>query len=137
MLYKAPLVVVDFGTAVTFDIISGKKEYLGGMILPGLNLSLNALFEHTALLPRVELRKPREFVGKDTKASILSGIVYGFAALADDLAARIKNKIGADARVVATGGDAKLVLEYCKSFDIIDSDLTLKGLNLIFQVRMY
>lgn len=93
-LYGAPLIVVDFGTAVTFDVISKKKEYLGGMILPGLGISLEGLFENTALLPKVKLKGPKEFIGRDTEASMLSGVVYGFASLVDGLIGKIKEKIG-------------------------------------------
>jgi len=135
ILYGAPLVVIDFGTAVTFDIISKNREYLGGMILPGLAISLDALNERTALLPKIKLSKPKEFIGRDTKASMLSGIVYGFAALTDDLAMRIKTKIGKNASVIGTGGNIDLIAKYCKIFDKIDRDLTLKGLSLIFNKR--
>ncbi|MDD4980607.1 MAG: type III pantothenate kinase [Candidatus Omnitrophica bacterium] len=133
ILYGAPLVVVDFGTAVTFDIISGKKEYLGGMILPGLKISLDALAERTALLPKISLRAPKEFIGRDTKNSIRSGLVYGFASLTDELVARIRKKIGRKAKVIGTGGDINLISGYCKRIDKIDRDLTLKGLNFIAQ----
>ncbi|MGD0336394.1 MAG: type III pantothenate kinase [Candidatus Omnitrophota bacterium] len=132
ILYGAPLVVVDFGTAVTFDVISSRKEYLGGMIIPGLQISLDVLSERTALLPKLKLAAPVEFIGRDTKNSILSGIVYGVACLADELSRRIKEKIGR-AKVIGTGGNIKLLRSYCKGFDRIDSDLTLKGLNLIYQ----
>jgi len=131
MLYGTPLIVIDFGTAVTFDVISKDRGYLGGLILPGMNLSLSALSEHTALLPRVELAKPKEFIGRDTKNSMLSGIVYGFAALTDDIISRLKKKIG-KARVIATGGDAKIVSGYAKSLSKVDTDLTLKGIALTF-----
>ena len=133
MLYKAPLIVVDFGTAVTFDVISKDREYLGGMILPGLAISLDTLAERTALLPKVKLDKPKEFIGRDTKTSMLSGIVYGFAALTDDLAQRIKDKIGRQAKLIATGGNIALIAGYCKSIDKIDRDLTLKGLSFIYE----
>jgi type III pantothenate kinase len=134
-LYGAPLIIVDFGTAITFDVVSRKKEYLGGMILPGLEISLEALFQKTALLPRVKLNKPKELIGRDTPGSMLSGIVYGFAALSDDLAARIKKKIGKNARVIGTGGNIALIGKYCRQFDKIDRDLTLKGLNLIYKSK--
>lgn len=133
MLYGAPLIVVDFGTAVTFDVISRKKEYLGGMILPGLQISLDALFERTALLPRVKLTRPKEFIGRDTKNSMLSGTVYGFACLVDDLNQRIKDIIGRDALVIGTGGNIGLIGKHCRRFDKIDQGLTLRGLNFIFQ----
>ncbi|MFA4842284.1 MAG: type III pantothenate kinase [Candidatus Omnitrophota bacterium] len=135
-LYGAPLVVVDFGTAVTFDVVSKNKEYLGGMILPGLELSLDALAEGTALLPRIKLDKPNRFIGQDTKNSMLSGIVFGFAALTDNLTGRIKNEIGGNAKVIGTGGNIRLAAKYCKTFDKIDPDLTLKGLNLIYIKRV-
>jgi len=134
-LYGSPLVAVDFGTAITFDVISKRGEYLGGMILPGLNISLDALNERTALLPKIKLERPKEFIGRDTKASMLSGVIYGFAALTDDLAVRIKKKIGRGALVVGTGGNIDLIAKYCKNMDKIDRDLTLKGLNLIFKKR--
>lgn len=131
-LYGAPLIVVDFGTAITFDVISRKKEYLGGMILPGLRISLEALADKTALLPNIKLQKPEEFIGRDTKNSMLSGIVYGFAALTDDLTQRIKKEIGSNAKVIGTGGNINLIKKYCKIFDKINMNLTLQGVNLIY-----
>lgn len=134
-LYGAPLVAVDFGTAVTFDVVSRKNEYLGGMIIPGLKISLASLAEKTALLPKIKLERPKEFIGRDTRNSMLSGIFYGFSALTDDLAERIKLKIGKNAKVIATGGNIGLIGTYCKNIDYIDRDLTLKGLNLIYQEK--
>ncbi|MDD4900039.1 MAG: type III pantothenate kinase [Candidatus Omnitrophica bacterium] len=131
ILYGAPLIVVDFGTAVTFDVISRKKEYLGGMIIPGLRISLEALNQRTALLPKIKLSQPQEFIGRDTRNSMLSGIIYGFAALTDDLASRIRKKIGRRALLVGTGGNIKLIAKYCRKIDKIDQDLTLQGLNLL------
>ena len=131
-LYGPPLIAVDFGTAVTFDVVSRNKEYLGGMILPGLGISLDALNQRTALLPKIKLEEPKEFIGRDTKGSMLSGIVYGFAALTDDLVIRIKKKIGKNAKVIGTGGNIDLIGRYCRKIDTIDKDLTLKGLNLIY-----
>ena len=130
-LYRVPAIVVDCGTAVTFDVISSNREYLGGMILPGLNISLAALHERTALLPKVKLSKPKEFIGRDTESSILSGLVYGMAASVDDLNRRIKQKVGSNALVVGTGGCVRLISGYSKSITRIDPDLTLKGLALI------
>lgn len=130
-LFGAPLIVVDFGTAVTFDVISKKGEYLGGMILPGLKISLEALNQKTALLPKVKLAEPVEFIGRDTKNSMLSGIVNGFSALSEELAEEIKKKIGWRAKVIGTGGDIGLIAKHCKVFDACDKDLTLKGLSLI------
>ncbi|MFA6217139.1 MAG: type III pantothenate kinase [Candidatus Omnitrophota bacterium] len=133
MLYGAPLVVIDYGTAITFDVISKRKEYLGGMIIPGLRISLEVLKNKTALLPRIQLEKPRAFIGKDTKNSMLSGIVYGFACLTDNLTERIKAKIGKNSRVIATGGNIAFIRPYCTKIDKVDPDLTLKGLYLLYQ----
>ncbi|MEW5757894.1 MAG: type III pantothenate kinase [Candidatus Omnitrophota bacterium] len=133
--YGSPLIVVDFGTAITFDIISKNKEYLGGMILPGLNMSLEALGQKTALLPKVKLTKPKEFIGRDTKQSILSGIVYGFSAMTDNLTERIKTKIGKNAKIIATGGNTDLVSKFSNNINVVDKNLTLKGLNLLAQLR--
>jgi type III pantothenate kinase len=132
-LYRAPLVAVDFGTAITFDVVSKKGGYLGGMIIPGLGISLDALKRRTALLPAVKLKRPEEFIGKDTRNSMLSGIIYGFAALTDDLVMRIKNKIGRKAQIIGTGGNINLIKPYCRRIDKIDPDLTLKGLRLIYE----
>lgn len=131
-IYGAPLVIVDFGTAITFDVISKNKEYMGGMILPGLNISLEALNQRTALLPKIKLARPKEFIGRDTKNSMLSGIIYGFAALTDDLVMRIKDKIGRDAKVIGTGGNINLMGKFCRKINKIDPDLTLKGLTVLY-----
>ncbi|MFA5156059.1 MAG: type III pantothenate kinase [Candidatus Omnitrophota bacterium] len=133
MFYGSPLIAVDSGTAITFDVISRKKEYLGGMILPGLNMSLDALHCKTALLPQMKLRPPKEFIGRDTQGSILSGIIHGIAGLADEMVRKIRLVVGEDAVVIGTGGNIKLIAKYSRSFDAVDSDLTLKGLNLIFR----
>lgn len=132
-LYGAPSIVVDCGTAVTFDVISRNNEYLGGMILPGLGISLDALSERTALLPKVKLAKPKEFIGRDTRSSILSGLVYGMAVLIDEFNRRIKQEVGSNALVIGTGGNIQLVSGYCRSFSKIDRGLTLKGINLIYK----
>lgn len=130
-LYQLPAVVVDFGTAITFDVISKKKEYLGGMILPGLSISLEALYKNTALLPKIKLSKPQEFIGKDTKNSILSGIIYGFSCLTDELTRRIRKIIGKNTLLIGTGGNIKLIFPYCQKLNKIDPFLTLKGLFLL------
>ncbi len=101
------------------------------MILPGLEISLDALAERTALLPKINLKAPREFIGRDTENSMCSGIFYGFASLADALVTRIKKKIGRKAKVIGTGGNINLIGKYCKQIDKINRDLTLEGLNLI------
>ena len=135
VLYGAPLIIVDFGTAITFDIISKNKEYLGGMILPGIDISLEALAEQTALLPKIKLDRPKEFIGRDTRSSMLSGVVHGSAAVTDCLTERLKGQIGRKAKVIGTGGNIDLIKRYCKGIDRVDKDLTLKGLNLIYHHR--
>jgi type III pantothenate kinase len=132
VIYGAPIIAVDFGTAITFDIISKRKEYLGGMIVPGLRISLEALNQRTALLPLVKLEKPRDFIGRDTKNSILSGIIYGFSSLTDELIVRIRKIIGKNAISVATGGNINLILKYFRKLDKVDINLTLKGLNILY-----
>jgi type III pantothenate kinase len=130
-LYGSPAVVVDFGTAITFDVISARKEYKGGMILPGLQTSLDALSEKTALLPKLKVAKPDTLIGRDTKNSMLSGIVNGYACLTDCLAAKLASKLGPRAVIIGTGGHINLIAPYCHCFTAIDPDLTLKGLNLL------
>ncbi len=132
-LFGAPLAIVDFGTAITFDVVSKNKEYLGGLILPGLNISLEALAEKTALLPKVSLKSPKELIGRDTKNSMLSGVVYGFSALTGGIIKKIKSRINKSIRVIGTGGNIRLISKYCTQFDKIDPDLTLKGLNFIYR----
>jgi type III pantothenate kinase len=129
-LYAAPLVIVDFGTAITFDVISGSEEYRGGMICPGLQTSLDALHERTALLPRVRAGRPQEFIGRDTRASMLSGVVYGAACLTDGFIRSLRRSLG-PAQAVATGGTARLVAPLCRSLKVVDPDLTLKGLMFL------
>lgn len=132
-VYSAPALIVDFGTAVTFDVVSKNHEYLGGVILPGLKISLEALAEKTALLPKLKLSAPFEFIGRDTKSSMLSGLVFGMASLTDAWIEKIKRKIGKKTLVIGTGGDIGLMRRYCSGFDRIDQHLTLKGLSLIYR----
>ena len=131
-LYGSPAIVVDFGTAVTFDAISSKQEYLGGIILPGIETSLSALKEKTALLPKIKLSAPpKELIGKNTRNSMLSGVIFGFASLTDGLVKKIKRKLGRRTKVIGTGGNIKFISPHCQEFCAIDINLTLKGLNLI------
>jgi type III pantothenate kinase len=132
-LYRPPLIIVDFGTAITFDVVSRKGEYRGGMILPGLGLSLSSLAAHTVLLPQVRLKPPEEFIGRETESSILSGVVYGFATLVDGLITRLRKEQEGTIRVIATGGDSRFIARFCKKFTDVDRDLTLKGLSLIYR----
>ena len=101
------------------------------MILPGLNISLEALSKRTALLPKVKLSKPKDFIGRDTRNSMLSGIVFGFSSLTDELITRIKKIVGKRAVSILTGGNSKLIFDYCRNLDIKDEDLTLKGIAML------
>ncbi len=132
LLYKNNLILIDFGTAVTFDVVTKKREYLGGLILPGLKLSLDALYEKTALLPKVRLSKPKGLIGRTTKESILNGVVYGFSALTDDIVLRLAKNIKGKYSVVATGGSASLLKKYAKRIDYVEDNLTLKSIFLLY-----
>jgi type III pantothenate kinase len=135
VLYKAPLIIIDFGTAVTFDVVSKNGAYLGGIIVPGVELALNALAEKTALLPRIKLKRAPSVLGKTTSDSIASGIIYGYAAMCDGLASRLRNRFGFKFKVITTGGNARLMSQYSSSIKKIDDNLTLKGINLIFEKK--
>jgi type III pantothenate kinase len=130
-LYGLPVLIIDFGTAVTFDAVSKKGVYLGGLILPGIKMSLESLSERTAMLPKTYLKKTSSLIGRDTTSSIRSGMIYGYSALCEGLAASFRKKIGKNIRVVATGGDAPLISKYAPSIKKIDPDLSLKGLYLL------
>lgn len=129
--YGGPLVVVDFGTATTFDAISASGEYLGGAIAPGIGISTEALFARAAKLPRIELVKPRAAIAKNTVASMQAGIIYGFAGQVDALVTRIKRELGGYAYVVATGGLAPLIASETETINEVDPWLTLEGLRII------
>ena len=129
--YGGPTIVVDFGTATTFEVVSERGEYLGGVILPGIEISLEALFARAALLPRVELIEPRSVLAKNTVESIQSGVIYGFAAQVDGLCRRLEDELG-PCQVVATGGLAGLIGPYSASIEHHDPWLTLDGLRIIY-----
>jgi type III pantothenate kinase len=131
-LMEPPLIVVDIGTATTFDVVSSAGEYLGGAISPGLEVSAEALFDSAAALPRVELTEPRRVVGKSTVESIQSGIVYGYAGLVDGLCQRIIEDLG-QANVVATGGLAGLITPHSRLIAYHEPWLTLHGLRLVYE----
>ena len=130
-IYGKPVLIIDFGTAVTFDAISKKGSYLGGLILPGIKMSLDSLSERTALLPKTYLKKTSTFIGKNTEASIRNGMIYGYASICEGLVKRFQKKLGKSLKVVATGGDAALISKYSPSLRTLEPDLALKGLYLI------
>lgn len=132
-LYGGPLIVVDFGTATTFDAISANGEYLGGAIAPGIGISTEALYTKAAKLPRIELAKPKMVIGKNTVASMQAGIIYGFVGQTDGIVSRMKKEMGGKAIVVATGGLAELISKESRNIDKINPNLTLEGLRIIFE----
>ena len=129
--YKRDLIIVDFGTATTFDYVSDKGEYMGGCIAPGIMISSEALFERAAKLPRVELSKPRAIIAKDTVSSMQAGIMYGYAGLVDGIVGRMMAEVKGNPMVIATGGLAKIVAPETKTIEVVDDMLTLEGLRLI------
>ena len=133
--HAPPVIVVDFGTAVTFDVIGPEGDYLGGAIAPGLGVSLNALYRSAARLRPVDLELPPSPVGRTTPESIGSGVLYGYASLVEGMVERIQEVLPARARVVATGGEASLLARACRCFDAVDPRLTLKGLCLAYLRR--
>ncbi|TAN29329.1 MAG: type III pantothenate kinase [Actinomycetota bacterium] len=135
-LYPGPCLIVDFGTATTFDAVSPKKEYLGGAIVPGIEISLDALFRNAAALRKVELTEPRGVIGKSTVESIQSGALYGFAEQADGLCRRFKGELGENTKVIATGGLSSLISRFCKEIDVVEPWLTLHGLRLIYEMNI-
>ena len=131
--YGGPGIVVDFGTATTFDAISDRGEYLGGVIAPGIEISSQALFAAAARLTRVELHRPQSVIGKNTIWSLQSGIVFGFAGQVDRVVELMKEELGEGITVVATGGLAEVVVAECRSVEVHDPLLTLHGLRLIYE----
>jgi type III pantothenate kinase len=130
--YGGPLIIVDFGTATTFDVVSKKGEYLGGVIFPGIQISLEALFKHTAKLPRIDMLVPEKVIGKSTVESIRSGAVHGFTGMIENLVQQIKKELGQNAHVVATGGIVDWIATKTNVIDTLDPFLTLDGLRIIY-----
>jgi len=130
--YGAPVIVVDFGTATTFDVVNPAGEYAGGIIAPGLAISAEALFSHASRLYQVDVRKPSHLVGEHTAGAMQSGLFYGYIGLVDGILERLLNEIPGVQRVVATGGEAELIASGSKYIDEVDSGLTLVGLKLIY-----
>jgi type III pantothenate kinase len=126
-----PCVVVDFGTAITYDVVGAAGEYIGGIIAPGIEISLEALTSRAAAIPKIDLTPPRALIGKSTVEAIRSGVIYGFAAQVDGMLARLRAELGEETAAIATGGLAEAIVPYCDLIDDIDPLLTLTGLRLI------
>ena len=126
-------VIVDFGTAINYDVVSRTGEYLGGIIGPGLEISIEALTSRAARLTQVDIKEPQTLIGKSTDAAVQSGIVYGFAAQVDGICARLRRELGDEVTTIATGGMASVVAGFTESIDMVDDLLTLKGLRLVYE----
>jgi len=134
-LYGKPVIVIDLGTATTFDVVSGEGDYLGGVIAPGIAISSEALFTRTAMLPRIELIRPKQVIGRNTISAMQSGIIFGYIDLIEGMIRRIEEQLGDTARVVATGGQAYPLAYEVATIDIVNPDLTLIGLRLIYEMN--
>jgi type III pantothenate kinase len=132
-LYGGPCIVVDLGTAITFDAVSANAEYLGGIICPGVGIAVGGLFSKTARLPLVDFLKPEKLIGSNTVASMQSGLYFGVVGMIDGIVERLIGELGPETKVVATGGQAALVAGGSKYLKVVDEDLTLKGLELIWE----
>jgi type III pantothenate kinase len=131
--FHSACVVVDFGTSINYDVVSADGEFLGGIIAPGVEISLDALHQRAAKLVRVDLDEPRGVIGKSTIDSVRSGVVYGFAGQVDGIVERVRAELGDETKAIATGGLAEWIVPYCESIDEVDDLLTLTGLRLIYE----
>jgi type III pantothenate kinase len=131
--FRGACIVVDLGTAITFDTVSANAEYLGGIICPGIAISISALFSRTARLPLIDFREPSALIGKNTVTAMQSGLYYGFIDLIDGLIDRLKRELGPDAHVIGTGGQAHMIAKSSRHIRDVDEDITLQGLQLIWQ----
>ncbi len=134
-IYGGPCIVIDCGTATTFNVVSKGGEFLGGAIGVGLKSSADALYTGTAKLPKVELTVPKSVIGKNTITNMQSGLVYGYVSMVEGIVSRIKKEFGCDLKVIATGGLSEIVASCSKVIDVVDRSLTLKGLNIVYKLQ--
>jgi type III pantothenate kinase len=134
-LYGGPVIVIDLGTATTFDVVAENGDYIGGVISPGIAIATEALFSRTAALPRVELTHPKRTIGSNTISAMHSGIVFGYVGLIESIVDRIQKELGVKAKVVATGGYAGLLAQETTSIEEVNQDLTLDGLRIIYEMN--
>lgn len=134
-LYGKPLIIIDLGTATTFDVVSEEGDYLGGAIAPGIGIASEALFARTAVLPRIELVRPRHVIGRNTISAMQSGIIFGYTDLIEGMIRRIEQELGSKVKVIATGGQAYAFAEDIEAIDVVNPNLTLIGLRLIYEMN--
>jgi type III pantothenate kinase len=134
--FGGPCVIVDFGTAITYDVVGAGGEYVGGIIAPGVEISMEALTSRAAAIPKIDLTPPRALIGKSTVEAIRSGVIYGFAAQVDGMVGRLREELGEETAAVATGGLAGAIVPFCELIDDVDPMLTLTGLRLIYELNM-
>jgi len=134
-LYGKPLIIIDLGTATTFDVVSQEGDYLGGAIAPGIAIATEALYTRTAALPRIRLSRPEQVIGKNTISAMQSGIIFGYIGLIESMIQRIEHELGRKAKVIATGGQAYPFAEEIAAIDVINPNLTLIGLRLIYEMN--
>ena len=135
-LYGRPVIVIDLGTATTFDVVSQEGDYLGGAIAPGIGIATEALFTRTAMLPRIELTRPKQVIGRNTISAMQSGIIFGYIGLIEGVIQRIEEELGDKTKVVATGGQAYPLAKEVPAIDVINTDLTLIGLRIIYEMNL-
>jgi type III pantothenate kinase len=133
--YGAPCIVVDFGTSTNFDVVSAEGEYIGGVLAPGIEISMDALFARAARLMRVDFTEPPTVIGKTTVHSLQSGLIYGFAGQVDRIVEEIRSELDVEARAIATGGLADIVAPHARTIERVDPDLTLEGLRLVWELN--
>ena len=126
-------IAVDFGTAINYDVVSEAGEYLGGVLAPGVEISMEALAERAARLPKVDFEPPGEPIGRSTLSALQSGLIYGFAGQVDGILARVREELGVEAQAIATGGLASVIVPFCEELDEVDDELTLTGLRLLWE----